>query len=109
MASRGFFEAPNSSPPTTNSPFRSCHSLSGTDSPIFHSPPSSPDIERMQTENSASNEITPLIPHENHYGRADDQREMSMSIVFPGSSSNSFEAEAVPFWKHIRYAFLLLY
>lgn len=110
MSSRsGFYDVTNSSPPTTNSPFRSCQSLNGTDSPIFHSPRSSPDVERMRSENAAPNENTPLITNENHYGRAaDNQSELSMSLVFPGSS-NSFEAEAVPFWKHIRCVFIVIY
>jgi len=41
-----------------------------------------------------------LIARENHYGNS--QSELSMSIAFPPGSSNSFEAEVVPFWKHIR-------
>ena len=106
MASRGFFDVTNSSPPTASSPFRSCQSLSsGTDSPIFHSPSSSPDIERMQSGGAAPNENTPLITQGYHYGRAADidrQGELSMSIEFPSSSSNSFEPKDVPFWTHIK-------
>ena len=99
MASRGFYDVTgNPSSPSRNSPHQS---LSGTDSPSFYSPRSlSPDIETMQREEEVSIENAPLITHENH--DENNQSELSMSIVFPGSSSNSFEAEDVPFWKHIR-------
>lgn len=98
MTSRGFYEVTIASP---NSPCPSYQSLSGTDSPSFYSPRSlSPDIETIQAGDEVSIENAPLITHENHDGN--DQGELSMSIVFPGSSSNSFEAEVVPFWKHIR-------
>ena len=99
MASRGSQAVTDSSP--LNSPCRSYQSISGTDSPTFYSPRSlSPDIETMQTVEEVSGENAPLITQEDHYGSS--QSELSMSVVFHGSSSTSFEAEVVPFWKHIR-------
>ncbi|KAJ7327765.1 protein kinase [Desmophyllum pertusum] len=98
MASRRFQDVVTDSSPqstTTNSPFTSCQSLSGTDSPIFQSPRSSPDVEIMRSEGTDPTENTPLITHEDHYGG-------SMSLVFTGNSSNSFEPEVISFWKHIR-------
>ena len=96
MASRGFHAVTDLSP---SSPCRSYQSISGTDSPTFYSPRSlSPDIETRGEEISREN--APLITHENHDGN--DQRELSMSIVFPDSPSSSTEAGDVPIWKHIR-------
>ena len=98
MASRWSYAVTDSSP---NSPCRSYQSISGTDSPSFYSPRSlSPDIETIHRAEGVSTENEPLIARENHYGNS--QTELSMSIVFPSGSSNSFEAEDVPFWKHIR-------
>jgi len=98
MASRGFHAVTDSSP---NSPCRSYQSISGTESPTFYSPRSlSPDIETIQRAEEVSRENAPLITHENHYG--DNQSELSMSLAFRDRSSSSFEAEVVPFWKHIR-------
>lgn len=95
MASRGFHAATDSSP---NSSCRSYQSISGTASPTFYSPRSlSPDIERGD---EVSRDDAPLITHEDHHGN--NQSEPPMSIVFPDSSSTSFEAEVVPFWKHMR-------
>lgn len=87
------FHTPSSSPPVTNqsSPFRSCQSLSGTESPAFHSPRSSPVDELLGRENEDVSE-TPLITHDDHYG--------SMSLVFRGSSAN-FELEKTSLWRRI--------
>jgi len=108
MASRRFFDfAPESSSPpgTNNSPYRSCQSLNGTESPIFHSPRLlSPEDDIIRCENAEASENTPLIAHENHCGTAADQNEFSMSLVFRGSSlsSSSLELEDIPVWKRIR-------
>ena len=98
MASRRFHAVTASSP---SSPCRSYQSISGTESPTFYSPRSlSPDVETVQRGEEISRENAPLITHENH--DTNNQRELSMSVVFPDSSSSSCEAEDVPFWKHIR-------
>lgn len=95
MASKGFHAVTDSSP---SSPCRSYQSMSGTDSPTFYSPRSlSPDIVPVQGGEEISRDDAPLITHEN------DEGELSMSIVFPDSSSSSVEAEVVPFWKHMRH------
>jgi len=85
MASWRFFDfAPESSSPpgTNNSPYRSCQSLNGTESPIFHLPRLlSPEDDIIRRENAEASENTPLIAHENHYGTAAEQNEFSMSLV----------------------------